>query len=190
MWFLSFFSRGPHPTMPHMRARQLDLLTDYPGVLCPTVHDLGPGRSPVEVIDPPAELLADYRYPQLSAMPMTLEDYRAALRYAHDQRLREITIGIVVGGRDKELPATIEYQQYLTDAYCLAAVAERPIWVAVGDETVEMTRRQLRDVVQSYYDEISGVTGRYTSEIIDHVALRGRIESATAPAHLDAITID
>lgn len=198
---LSDWGSRPDASLPGGICHCPEVLARYPGgSVIGSPVPFG-GRTLVAYQRPDPIRDTDWRYPRLSDgaalrlltsndRVLSVEDYRDALRRAHDLRLAEIRVPLVVADADVEVPATLAYQQYLSGLAVLALLGQREVDLAIGERVVRLDRQALIETVRSYCDEMTGVPGRYTSEIVDHLALRGRIEAAADQVQLDAITID
>ena len=198
---LSDWSTRPDPTLPGGLCHCPEVLARYPGgTLIGSPVPFG-GRSLVGYRTSDAEREADWRYPRLSdgaALRLlasddrlvSVEEYREALRGAHDRRLSEIRIQVVLDNEYVLMPATLAYQQYLAGVAVVALLGQPRVTLAIGDRVAQLTGRVLIGIARQYCDDLTRTPPRHGGGAVDHLALRGRIEVAQTIEQCDAITID
>jgi hypothetical protein len=198
---LSHWVSDAHARHPGGHAWVPAVMLDYTGGQVIGAQDPSDARTLVYYRQATPEQLLDWRYPLLSEgatvrvlattdRVLWLEEYRAAMRAAHDVRLRQIRVRYTAVGREWDLPATLAYQVYLAGVAQAALLGVTPLGLSTGAGSVDLHRQQVIEVVRAYCDEITDVAGRYCDESVDHLTLRGEIEAAPTIADLDSIVID
>lgn len=186
---LVFLTRAvSHPDDGSIRAGGLDLVIDlaYPGQVRKVVR-VGSltTRFAVEVQGTAAPLLTDFRFPLLRhGVPIQLEDYRAALREAHDLKLSALVVKCELGASVIELPGSEEYWEYLHQVHSDFLLGIRSLILSTVDKPFGVMRASFTEVYRQYRHALRSNAG------CDEIAIRGAIEAARSVDALDAIRFD
>jgi hypothetical protein len=171
------------------------VFTDYPNIVSAGVsNNAAIGRSIVNVLNPPAALLIDYRYPMLTQYTgigsPVVSDYQLAIRTCHDLRLLQITVPVTIGSITYQIPAAKVYQDYLVGVAAEVLGGATSIKIAFQGGQYTLSAANFKSAYAAYRAGLRSVAALSGGGTVDHITLRGQIESAAQISDLDAVVVN